>query len=74
MGVTAVLDLRGLRCPSSWAKAKVHLEAMGRGALVDLLVDDPQAAREIPRAAEASGHHVVDITPTDDGARITVEV
>ena len=72
--VTAVLDLRGLRCPTSWAKAKVHLEEMARGALVELVVDDAQAARDIPRAAEASGHHVVEITLTDGGARITVEV
>ena len=41
-----------------------------------LLVDDPQSARDLPRAAEAAGHHVVDITPTTEAGvwKITLEV
>ena len=67
------LDLRGVKCPLSWAKAKVHLEGLARGTEIDLLLDDPQGARDVPRAAEASGHHVVD--RVRDGAlwRITIE-
>ena len=70
----STLDLRGVRCPLNWAKAKVHLEGLPRGAVIELLVDDPQAARDIPRAAEASGHLVIAVTATDDGACITIEV
>ena len=69
-----VLDLRGVRCPLAWAKAKVRLETLARGSAVDLLVDDARSLRDIPRAAEASGHHVVAV---DDAAvpwRITLEV
>jgi TusA-related sulfurtransferase len=68
-------DLRGVRCPLSWAKAKVRLEAMGRGSELDLLLDDPQGAADIPRAAEAAGHHVVGVV--DEGGRrwrVTIEV
>ena len=70
----AVLDLRGVRCPLSWAKARVHLEALTRGEEIDLLVDEAQGARDIPRAAEAAGHHVVGVTPADGMWRITIEV
>ena len=45
------LDLRGVRCPLSWAKARVVLDTLARGQEIDLLVDDAQAARDIPRAA-----------------------
>lgn len=55
------LDLRGIRCPLSWAKAKVHLELQPAGAEVELLLDDPKGARDIPRAAEAEGYAVVDV-------------
>lgn len=72
--MSALLDLRGLRCPISWAKAKVHLETFARGSAVDLLVDDPQAARDIPRAAESCGHHVIDVVTTVDGTTIKLEV
>ena len=67
------LDLRGVRCPLSWARAKVRLEALERGAELELVLDDPQGARDIPRAAEAAGHHVAQVT--HDGAvwRITIE-
>ena len=49
------LDLRGIRCPLSWAKARVTLETLARSEEPELPVDDPQAARDIPRAAERRG-------------------
>lgn len=53
------LDLRGLKCPLNWAHAKVRLEQMERGEMLELVLDDPRGARDIPRAAEAEGHAVV---------------
>lgn len=52
------LDLRGVRCPLSWAKAKVYLEALPHGGALELLLDDEKGARDIPRAAEAEGYAV----------------
>jgi tRNA 2-thiouridine synthesizing protein A len=69
-----LLDLRGVRCPLSWAKARVVLDALARGEELDLLLDDPRAARDIPRAAEASGHHVVAVTEAGPPWRVTIEV
>jgi TusA-related sulfurtransferase len=67
------LDLRGVRCPLSWAKARVHLDALPRGSELELLLDDPQGARDIPRAAEAAGHHVVATAGRPGLWRITIE-
>jgi TusA-related sulfurtransferase len=55
------LDLRGIKCPLNWAHAKVRLEQMSRGQIIELLVDDPRAVHDIPRAAEAEGYALVDI-------------
>ena len=75
MTARRTLDLRGIACPLSWAKARVALEALARGDQIDLLVDDPRGARDIPRAAEATGHHVTDVVTTEgSGWRITIEV
>jgi tRNA 2-thiouridine synthesizing protein A len=68
------LDLRGVPCPLSWAKAKVRLETMARGDQLELLLDDPQGAADIPRAAEASGHQVVTVLAGERDWRITIEV
>ena len=70
----ARLDLRGVKCPLSWARARVHLETLARGTEVDLLLDDPQGARDIPRAAEAAGHHVAHVAREGGVWTITLEV
>jgi TusA-related sulfurtransferase len=67
------LDLRGVKCPLNWAHAKVRLERMKRGETLELLLDDPRGARDIPSAAEAEGYAVT--ASSRDGAlwRLTIE-
>jgi TusA-related sulfurtransferase len=69
----AHLDLLGVPCPLSWAKAKVALAELRAGDLLELVLDDPRGARDLPRAAEAEGHHVASVTPTDGRWTITIE-
>jgi TusA-related sulfurtransferase len=57
------LDLRGIACPLSWAKAKMALAELAPRELLEVVLDDPRGARDLPRAAEAEGHQVV----THDG-------
>lgn len=59
MAVTRTLDLCGVKCPLNWAKAKVVLEALAAGSRLELVIDDPKGARDIPRAAEAEGWFVL---------------
>ncbi len=59
-GTIIRLDLRGVKCPLNWAHAKVRLERMARGELLELTLDDPRGARDIPRAAEAEGYAVIE--------------
>lgn len=66
------MDLRGVKCPLNWARAKVRLEAMPPCARLRLRVDDPQAVRDIPRAAEAHGHVLVETLT--DGSSWTIEI
>lgn len=67
------LILRGVRCPLNWARAKVRLEEMEVGRRLVLVVDDERAVKDIPRAAEAHGYAVVDVTALGDGWRIEIE-
>ena len=66
------LDLRGIRCPVSWAKAKIRLEALPRDAALELIVDDPKGARDIPRAAEAEGYAVAGVDQRHTEWRILI--
>jgi tRNA 2-thiouridine synthesizing protein A len=61
------LDLRGIKCPLNWAHAKVRLEQMERGQVLELVLDDPRGYRDIPRAAEAEGYSMVVADARADG-------
>ena len=63
-GRTEHLDLRGVKCPLNWAKAKVRLEYLDQGDHLELVIDDPKGRRDIPRAAEAEGYVIVEIEAT----------
>ncbi|MFZ0658177.1 MAG: sulfurtransferase TusA family protein [Candidatus Binataceae bacterium] len=67
------LDLRGVKCPLNWAHAKVKLEAMERGEVLDLVLDDPRGARDIPRAAEAEGYSILDSRAAAGVFHISIE-
>jgi TusA-related sulfurtransferase len=67
------LDLLGVKCPLNWAKAKVRLADLPVGDLLELIVDDPRAVRDIPRAAEAEGHAVHDVRADGAHWRIVIE-
>ncbi len=67
------LDLRGIKCPINWAHAKVRLEGMRRGDVLELLIDDPRGVRDIPRAAESEGHVVLGIEPSPPAWRLRIE-
>jgi TusA-related sulfurtransferase len=67
------LDLRGIKCPLNWAYTKVRLEQMARGESLELALDDPRGARDIPRAAEAEGYAVIDVVQTADAWRVRIE-
>lgn len=67
------LDLRGVKCPLNWAHAKVRLEAMERGEILELVLDDPRGARDIPRAAEGEGYSILDSRSAGGAFHIRIE-
>jgi TusA-related sulfurtransferase len=70
---TIHLDLRGIKCPLNWAHAKVRLESMHRGETIELTIDDPRGARDIPRAAEAEGYAVGEVISINGLWRLRIE-
>lgn len=67
------LDLRGIKCPLNWAHAKLRLEKMRRGETLELILDDPRGARDIPRAAEAAGYSITGSVAKDGVFRLRIE-
>jgi len=72
-GKTIRLDLRGVKCPLNWARAKVRLEQMAHGEVLGLTLDDPRGARDIPAAAEAEGYAILESTARDGLFHLIIE-
>jgi len=72
-GKTEHINLYGVKCPLNWAKAKVRLEDLERGDVLEVLINDPKGRRDMPRAAEAEGYAIISIDEIDGGWRIAIE-
>jgi len=62
------LDLRGTRCPLNFVKTKIKLEDMISGELLELVLDDGEPMRNVPRSVAAEGHDVIGIERLNDGS------
>lgn len=53
------IDLRGVRCPLNYVKAKLKLEEMDVGNVLEILVDDGEPIVNVPRSAKEDGHKIL---------------
>ena len=68
------LDLRGVPCPLTWARAKVVLEGLATGTIVEVVTDDARSARDLPAAAEAEGYAVVKTAPYGTAGAVVITI
>lgn len=59
------IDLRGITCPTNFVKAKLALEMVDAGETVQLLLDDGEPVKNVPRSLRAEGHKLLGIKETD---------
>jgi len=69
----AQIDLRGTPCPMNWVKLKLTLEEMEGGQVIEVVLDDGDAIRNVPRSAIAEGHRVLHVTPLEGAFRLLIE-
>jgi TusA-related sulfurtransferase len=61
------IDLRGVSCPTNFVKAKLALEDVDNGTTVQILLDDGEAVKNVPRSLKADGHKLIGLKQTDEG-------
>ena len=66
-GERAVLDLRGEVCPYTFVRTRLRLEELPLGAALDVVVNHPPAATNVPRSAREWGQEVAGVTETAPG-------
>jgi TusA-related sulfurtransferase len=61
------LDVRAYACPLTWVKAKVALDRLSEGELLEIWLAAGEPAESVPRSAEEDGHRLVSLEPLPGG-------
>jgi sulfite reductase (ferredoxin) len=72
-GVTVHMDLRGVKCPMNYVKAKLRLEMMETGESLELLIDPGEAYENVPRSLKDDGQKILKDEQIDSHYRLVVE-
>lgn len=67
------LDLRGVACPMNWVRTKMVLEDMEIGQKLEVVLDDGEPIRNVPRSLKDEGHKLLKVTPEGSCFRIVIE-
>jgi sulfite reductase (ferredoxin) len=67
-----LLDLRGVACPMNFVRAKLELEKMKIGEILDILLDDGEPIRNVPASFQEEGQDVMAIKKEDEHFCVTV--
>ncbi len=67
------LDLTGVCCPFNWVKTRLTLEDMESGEQLEVVLDDGEPIRNVPRSVKEEGHKLLQVTPEGEGFRILIE-
>lgn len=67
------LDLRGTICPINFVKTKLKLEELSSGDVLEVLLDEGEPIRNVPRSVKEEGHKVLSITRQGETYSVLIE-
>jgi TusA-related sulfurtransferase len=68
------LDLRGVACPMNWVRARLTLDELSSGQLLEITTDDGESTLSITKNLRGEGHQILEITPLENAFRLIVKV
>lgn len=68
-----VYDLRGTACPLNYVKAKLKLETLQTGDLLQLYLDEGEALDNVPKSLHRDGHEIVSTEKAEGFYKVTVK-
>lgn len=67
------IDLRGVCCPTNFVKAKLALEMIDSGEIVEFLLDDGEPVKNVPRSLKEEGHKLISLVEKEGHYVLTLE-
>jgi sulfite reductase (ferredoxin) len=71
-GENHIIDLRGVACPLNFVKAKLELEKLDTGRILEVLLDEGEPARNVPDSFSEQGQEVIEIKNIGDYFNVKV--
>ena len=66
------IDLRGVLCPINFVKTKLKLEMLDAGQVLEIILDDGEPIRSVPRSVKEEGHKIVKVENIDGAYRLLI--
>jgi TusA-related sulfurtransferase len=63
----AALDVTDVVCPVTFVKALAALDELEEGRILEIRLNDGEAARNVPLSLKGEGHQVLRLTDNGDG-------
>ncbi len=60
------INIKGLVCPHTFVRAKLAVESMEVGQVLEILLDYEQASQAIPKSMEDHGQKVLSVSKIND--------
>ncbi len=73
MNPDETLDLKGVACPNNFVKAKLRLEEMRKGQTLEVVLDNGEPIKNVPRALKEEGHQIVKVEKINEHWKIVVK-
>lgn len=67
------IDLRGVLCPINFVKTKLKLEMMDSGQVLEVMLDDGEPIRSVPRSVKEEGHKIVKVENIEGSYRLLIK-
>lgn len=67
------IDLRGVLCPINFVKTKLKLEMMDSGQILEVILDDGEPIRSVPRSIKEEGHRIVKVENVENAYRLLIK-
>ncbi|MGQ3684202.1 MAG: sulfurtransferase TusA family protein [Candidatus Loosdrechtia sp.] len=67
------IDLRGVLCPINFVKTKLKLDMMDSGQILEIILDDGEPMRSVPRSLKEEGHKIITVENLQGAYRLLVK-
>lgn len=67
-----LLDLKGTACPMNYVKAKLFLENLNAGDIVDILLDEGEPINNVPKSLQSDGQEIIKTEKLDGFYKVSV--